>query len=335
MTEPPNAQRPMDGELAIAVRGLRKVFRTGLLRRRKVALESLDLDVPRGGIFGFVGHNGAGKTTTIKMLMGLASPTEGTAVILGHRIGEPAGLAQVGFLPERPYFYDYLTGAEFLDFYAQLFGLPSRERKKRIQRLLEAVELEGDADAQLRTYSKGMLQRIGVAQALVNDPALVVLDEPMSGLDPAGRRLIRNLILQMRTEGRTVFFSSHILSDVELICDRIGILLHGRLHYTGGVQDLLDRHVDRVEIRAEEISDEAAGELGELADEVQQLGGQWLLRVPEGPPQQRILKRLGRDAAKVVSVTPLRPSLEDLFMRDLSGARGPSDGGPPDQDAAP
>lgn len=322
----PGADRPAEGELAIAVRGLRKVFRIGLLRRRKVALDSLDLDVPRGGIFGFVGHNGAGKTTTMKMLMGLARPTDGTAVILGHRIGEPAGLAQVGFLPERPYFYDYLTGTEFLDFYAQLFGIPARERRSRVARLLDAVELTDDAGAQLRTYSKGMLQRIGVAQALVNDPALVVLDEPMSGLDPAGRRLIRNLILQMRSEGRTVFFSSHILSDVELICDRIGILIRGRLHYTGGVNELLDRHVDRVEVRAEELTDEAVGDLGELADEMQQHGAQWLMRVAEGTPQQRVLKRLARDGAKVISVTPLRPSLEDLFMRDLSGVPGQADG---------
>ncbi len=320
------SERPTDGELAIAVRGLRKVFRTGLLRRRKVALESLDLDVPRGGIFGFVGHNGAGKTTTIKMLMGLARPTAGAAVILGHGIGEPKGLAQVGFLPERPYFYDYLTGREFLDFYAQLFGIARAERRARTERLLAAVELTDDGGAQLRTYSKGMLQRIGVAQALVNDPALVVLDEPMSGLDPAGRRLIRNLILEMRSEGRTVFFSSHILSDVELICDRVAILLRGRLHYTGGVQDLLDHHVDRVEIRAEDLSEEAVEAAGQLAEEIHHHGTQWLLRVAEGKPQRQLLEHLGREAATVVSVTPLRPSLEDLFMRDLSGVGDAPDG---------
>ena len=267
--------------------------------------------------------------------MGLAAPTSGTAIVLGRPVGEPRALERVGFLPERPYFYDYLTGGEFLDFYGQLFSIPKAERRERARRLLEAVELSDEADAQLRTYSKGMLQRIGVAQALINDPALVILDEPMSGLDPAGRRLIRNLILTMRDEGRTVFFSSHILSDVELICDRIGILIHGRLHYTGGVRELLDRHVDRVEVRAEGLPDEDAAALEGEVEEVARHGNQWLFRVAEGVPQQRLLKALARTGASVVSVTPLRPSLEDLFMRDLSGARGPSDGGPPDQDAAP
>ena len=308
-----------NGELAVAIRGLRKVFRTGILRRKKVALESLDLDVPRGGIFGFIGHNGAGKTTTIKLLMGLATPTAGTAVVLGHAVGDPRAMQQVGFLPERPYFYDYLTGREFLDFYAQLFRIPRAERRRRTEALLESVELASEGDAQLRTYSKGMLQRIGVAQALINDPALVVLDEPMSGLDPAGRRLIRDLVLGMRDEGRSVFFSSHILADVEMICDRIGILVHGRLHYTGGVEDLLDRHVDRVEIRVENLSQEDADAVAERADEVERHGGQWLLRVREGEPQQHLLRRLTRAGATVISVTPIRPSLEDLFMRDLAG----------------
>ncbi|MDP7113419.1 MAG: ABC transporter ATP-binding protein [Myxococcota bacterium] len=320
------SEQPAAGEAAIAVRGLGKVYRSGLLRRRKLALESLDLDVPGGGIFGFVGHNGAGKTTTIKLLMGLAAPTAGTAIVLGKPIGEPRALERVGFLPERPYFYDYLTGAEFLDFYGQLFSIPRPVRRERVARLLEAVELTDDANAQLRTYSKGMLQRIGVAQALINDPALVILDEPMSGLDPAGRRLIRNLILRMRDEGRTVFFSSHILSDVELICDRIGILIRGRLHYTGGVQDLLDRHIDRVEVRAEDLTEEDARELTELAEDAAQHGPQWLFRVAEGGAQQRLLKRLARAGATVVSVTPLRPSLEDLFMRDLTGARDVAEG---------
>ena len=315
-------------EVAIHCQGLRKAYRTGFLRRRRVALESLDLDVPVGGIFGFIGHNGAGKTTTIKLLMGLARPTAGDATLLGERIGKASGLARVGYLPERPYFYDYLTAAEFLDFYARLFGLGAQVRRARAAKLLELVELEDWADAQLRTFSKGMLQRIGVAQALINDPALVVLDEPMSGLDPAGRRLIRNLILQMRDQGRTVFFSSHILSDVELICDRIGILVRGRLNYTGGVTDLLEQHSNRVELRAEEVPDDLAAALPELSLQADHHGHQWLVRCAEGDQADRLLQLMTRAGARVISVTPLRPSLEDLFVEELSGTGAPAEGRP-------
>jgi len=306
-------------ELALSMQGLHKVYRRGLLRTRQVALESLDLEVPRGGIFGFIGHNGAGKTTTIKLLMGLTRPTRGSALVLGHPIGHLASLARIGFLPERPYFYDYLTGREFLDFYARLFGLPAAVRRTRTGQLLQTVELAQAADDQLRTYSKGMLQRIGVAQSLLNDPELVILDEPMSGLDPAGRRLIRNLILRMRDEGRTVFFSSHILSDVEMICDRIGILVRGRLHYSGEVADLLDQHTDRIEIRAEAVAAEVAAELAGRADQVTEHGTQWLLRCMEGEPSRDLLSFLTSNGAQVISVTPLRPSLEELFVRELTG----------------
>ena len=309
---------------AIRMRGLNKVFRTGLLRRRFVALESLDLEVPRGGIFGFIGHNGAGKTTTIKLLMGLARPTAGTASVLGRPVGDPVALARVGFLPERPYFYDYLTGREFLDFYGRLFTLDEATRRTRATQLLETVKLTEAADTQLRTYSKGMLQRIGVAQALINDPELVVLDEPMSGLDPAGRRLIRNVILDMRDEGRTVFFSSHILSDVEMICQRIGILVRGRLHYTGGVADLLERHANEVEVRAEVLPDDVAETLAGLTDRVDRHGAQWLMRCGDGEPATRLLARLTELGATIVSVTPLRPSLEDLFVQELDGTRVPT-----------
>ena len=313
-------------ELALSIQGLHKVYRRGLLRKRHVALESLDLEVPAGGIYGFIGHNGAGKTTTIKLLMGLARPTRGTAVVLGRPIGHLTSLARIGFLPERPYFYDYLTGTEFLEFYARLFGIPAAVGRSRTAELLRTVELGSAGSNQLRTYSKGMLQRIGVAQALINDPALVILDEPMSGLDPAGRRLIRNQIMRMRDDGRTVFFSSHILSDVEMICDRIGILVRGRLHYSGGVADLLDQHTNRVEIRAENVPGEATGKLVELADEAAEHGAQWLIRCEEGDPARDILAFLTSRGARVVSVAPIRPSLEELFMRELTGT---SPGGQP------
>jgi ABC-2 type transport system ATP-binding protein len=314
-----------NGGPAISLRGLRKVYRTGLLMRRRVALEQLDLDVPAGSIFGFIGHNGAGKTTSIKLMMGLARPSAGDGTLLGRPLGHLHSLAEVGFLPERPYFYDYLTGREFLDFYARLFDLPRDVRRQRAERLLEQVGLASSGDVQLRTYSKGMLQRIGVAQALINDPKLVVLDEPMSGLDPAGRTLIRNVILSMQADGRTVFFSSHILSDVELICERIGILVHGRLHYTGGVEELLQRHSDRVELRVEDIPDAALTRVREDAAEVTEVGGQWLIQVADGDPAQAMLARLTDSGARVVAVTPLRPSLEDLFVRELAGTTPPAE----------
>ena len=306
---------------AIRVQGLGKVYRTGLLRRRPVALRSLDLTVPRGGIFGFIGHNGAGKTTTLKLLMGLTRPTSGTATVLDRPVGDLSALARIGFLPEHPYFYDYLTGREFLDFYGRLFRIPAKQRRSRIAALLESVELTRVADTQLRTFSKGMLQRIGIAQALINDPELVVLDEPMSGLDPSGRRLIRNLILQMRSEGRTIFFSSHILSDVEMICDRIGILVSGKLHYTGAVEPLLEQHTHRVEIRVEEVSEALEPDLPSIADESTRHGGQWMLRCAEGEPAHQALATLTSGGARVISVTPIRPSLEELFVRELSGRR--------------
>ncbi len=311
-----NAEQPAS---AISIKGLRKVFVTGVLRRKYVALDSLDLEVPKGIIFGYVGHNGAGKTTSIKMLMGLITPTAGKAEVLGRPIKHMEALARIGFLPEHPYFHDYLTGREFLDFYARLFDIPAAERARRIDRLIGEVRLERAVDAQLRTYSKGMLQRIGVAQALINDPQLVILDEPMSGLDPAGRRLIRNLIIRMRDEGRTVFFSSHILSDVEMICDRIGILVRGKLAYTGGVNELLEQHTERVEVRVEQLPESFAAEQDGLLVDAVQHGTQWLLKVNADRSQQLLLQRLTEAGAEVIAVNPVRPSLEELFMREMSG----------------
>lgn len=313
---------------AITLRGLRKVYRSGLLMRRRVALESLDLEVPAGGVFGFIGHNGAGKTTAIKLMMGLARPTEGQGSLLGRPLGDLRALADVGFLPEHPYFYDYLTGVEFLDFYGRLFDLPAAVRRRRAGELLERVGLDRDADTQLRAFSKGMLQRIGVAQALINDPQLVVLDEPMSGLDPAGRSLIRGVIGDMQREGRTVFFSSHILGDVELICQRIGILVRGRLHYTGGVDELLQRHADQVELRIEGADEALLAPIREDAVSVHAVGTQQLIRVEDGAAAQAVLAHLAEAGVSIVAVTPLRPSLEDLFVRELSGT-------PPEVEEAP
>src|SRR5215207_11605228 len=225
---------------AVEINELTKDYEVGFLRKRKVrALDRLSLNVGRGEIFGFLGANGAGKTTTLKLLMRLMYPTSGNARILGRDIGDTGMHADIGYLPEHPYFYDYLTARELLEYCAELFGYRAAERKRRASDLLARVRLEEKSwDKQLRKFSKGMLQRVGLAQALVNDPAVVFLDEPMSGLDPVGRREVRDLIAELRDEGKTVFMCSHILSDIEVLCDRVAILKRGSLSHMGALEDL-------------------------------------------------------------------------------------------------
>ncbi|MCP3984697.1 MAG: ABC transporter ATP-binding protein [bacterium] len=213
----------------VSIENLVKDFRPGFGLRRKRVLDGISFEVRRGEVFGFIGPNGAGKTTTLKVLMGLIRPTSGGARILGHDISEVGFRRHVGFLPEGPYFYDFLTGRETLDFYSRLCAVPKPERGRRVEELLHKVGLEDAADLRLRAYSKGMLQRVGIAQTLVHDPEIVFLDEPMSGLDPVGRKEIRDLIAGLHSGGKTVFMNTHILSDVELICDRIAIIANGRI----------------------------------------------------------------------------------------------------------
>ncbi len=225
--------------IVIETEHLGKGFTVGFLGREIVALSDLCLEVQQGEVFGFLGPNGAGKTTTIKMLMGLIHPTSGTARLLGQLVDNLKMKARVGFLPETSYFYEYLTASEVLSFCAKLFKLPKERRKERVQTLLKEVGLESAAHLQLRKFSKGMLQRIGIAQALINDPELIILDEPMSGLDPIGRKQMREIILRLKAAGKTVFFSSHITHDVEMICDRVGILVQGRLLKVGSLKEIL------------------------------------------------------------------------------------------------
>ncbi|HEX5059993.1 MAG TPA: ABC transporter ATP-binding protein, partial [Kofleriaceae bacterium] len=234
---------------AIDVRDLRKTYRTPFRRKQVEALRGVTFTVERGQIFGFVGPNGAGKTTTIRTLMGLLKPTGGSATILGHAIPSRAARFKLGFLPESPYFYDYLTVGELLDLAGRLFGLPHGLRKKRADELIEKVGL-GRARAQsLKKYSKGMLQRAGLAQALMNDPELVVLDEPMSGLDPIGRKEVRDLIIELREAGKTVFFSSHILTDIEAIADRVAIVARGQLQSQGTPAELIQRTILGIDVQ--------------------------------------------------------------------------------------
>src|SRR3954467_11586375 len=224
---------------AIEILGLEKNYSVGFLRKRdRCALRPLNLKVEEGEIFGYLGPNGAGKTTTLKLLMGLIFPTAGTARILGYEISDPRMKIQIGYLPEQPYFYDYLTAPELLEYYAQLSGVPAQGRSKKILEMLERVGLPDVGRLQLRKFSKGMLQRVGIAQAILHDPRVVFLDEPMSGLDPMGRREVRNMMEELKSEGKTVFFSTHILSDAEALCDRVGIIHLGQLRGVGAVEEL-------------------------------------------------------------------------------------------------
>ncbi|MEK7702710.1 MAG: ABC transporter ATP-binding protein [Nitrospirota bacterium] len=223
---------------AIEIQNLRKVYKTDIGKKETTALNGISLSVTEGEVFGFLGPNGAGKTTTIKILIGLMTPTSGTARLFDQEITNESVRSKIGFLPETPSFYEYLTGTEILSFYGQLFDLPKNEIKARTAALLKQVGLESSAHLQLRKFSKGMLQRIGIAQALINDPALVILDEPMSGLDPIGRKEMRELILALKAQGKTIFFSSHIIHDVEMICDRVGILAKGKLLGIGHLDEI-------------------------------------------------------------------------------------------------
>lgn len=291
-----------------------KDFRPGFGLRRKRVLHGVTFDVHEGEIFGFVGPNGAGKTTTLKILMGLIRATEGRATILGRDVGESEFRDQIGFLPENPYFYTFLTAREILDFYARLSGVPAAERSARVERLLGIVNLGHAMDARLKTFSKGMLQRVGIAQALVHDPKVVFLDEPMSGLDPLGRKEIRDLILSLRAEGKTVFMNTHILPDVEMICDRVAIIVKGRIRHQGRIEDFLPDDRRRTDIVVASLPPESAEQLGERFDlTMRGLGERLELQVDE-KDVNGVLDRVMAVGAEVVSVTPHRSSLEEVFL---------------------
>jgi ABC-2 type transport system ATP-binding protein len=303
-------------EPAVEIRGLTKTFVGHLSIGRFRALDGLDLTVPQGVIYGFLGPNGAGKTTALKILNGLLRPDAGVATLMGRPAGEPEVRSRVGFLPEAPYFYDYLTGEELLHFFGRLFGLSGRDLKERVPELLDAVGLKDKGRVQLRKYSKGMLQRIGLAQALLNDPALVVLDEPMSGLDPIGRREIRDLILSLRARGKTVFFSSHILADAEMICDEVAILVRGKIVRQGSLEDLLGKEVRFWDVGVRgwaSIPEETAGKAIVRHEETV------LFRVEREGELQSLLDAARAAGASVLSVVPHKASLEDLFLAHAPG----------------
>ncbi len=306
----------------VRVEDLVKDFRPGFGLRVKRVLHGVSRRVCEGEIFGFVGPNGAGKTTTLKVLMGLIRATAGRASVLGHDVSETAFRREVGFLPENPYFYDYLTGREILHFYAKLSGVPAAERAGRVEALLEWVDLSAAADARLRTYSKGMLQRVGIAQALVHDPSVVFLDEPMSGLDPIGRKEIRDLILRLREQGKTVFMNTHILSDVEMVCDRVAIIVRGSIRYEGRVEEFVGGTENRCDVVLRGLDPDTATRFEEhYGAELHGLGSRIELRVKE-KDLQLLLRHALDVGAEVLSVTPHRVSLESIFLSAVQEEAG-------------
>jgi len=300
---------------AIEISRLEKTYRVGFWRKRpKRALLPLDLTVEEGEIFGFLGPNGAGKTTTLKILMGLVFPTGGSARILGMALDDPRMKAQIGFLPEQPYFYDYLTAHELLKYYGQLSGVDARGLTQKVDAVLERVGLNDAAHLQLRKFSKGMLQRAGIAQAILHDPKVVFLDEPMSGLDPMGRREVRNLIEELKAEGKTVFFSTHILSDAEALCDRVAIIHLGQLRGVGAVEKLTEGARAKVEV----VWAGTAVPAGIKALDAEcHIAGDSVRAVFDQDKQTVALEMLRREGLRLISVTPVRMSLEDYFITQL------------------
>lgn len=308
----------MEGALPIEVRGLSKVYHTDFWKKPVTALRDLDLTVEPGEIFGFIGPNGAGKTTTIKVLVGLHRATAGSATLFGVDAFDPRARSRVGFLPERPYFYQHLTARELLDFYGDLLGVSRSVLRKRADELLERVDLHRAADTKLSAMSKGMLQRVGLAQALLNDPDLVILDEPMSGLDPMGRALVRDVILEERDRGRTVFFSSHILHDVETLCSRVAVVVGGRLQGVGTVDALVGSQTTHIELVA--LVDGAV-ELPGTEQRVEGVGGR--RRVHQSLPPESLdtaLRSIQAVGGQVLEVRPVRRTLEEVFLGAVAAA---------------
>ena len=302
---------------SIRVEGLTKRFPSGWPGRPPATvLDGLSLSVRQGEIYGFLGPNGSGKTTTIKVLIGLIRATSGTAELLGKPVGDVPTRRRIGFLPESPYFSDYLTAEEFLTVYGHLAGMDRAGLARRVSHLLEVVGLAEARTRQLRKFSKGMLQRVGLAQALIHDPELVILDEPMSGLDPIGRKQVRDLILGLRDQGKTVFFSTHIIPDVEMICDRVGVIVKGKLLATGRVDELDNQgHTQSVEIMCQGISAEQIPSIQAMASRVVQRGSQSLIVLPGPDSLERALAEIRKQGGTLISVTPHKGSLEELFFQ--------------------
>ena len=307
---------------AIETEGLTKDFAVGFWRPRPYrALDQLTLRVEPGEVFGFLGPNGAGKSTALKLLMQLLYPTAGSARILGRPVGDAAIRQRIGFLAENPYYYDYLTAEELLTYFARLFGFTGADVATRVSRVLDDVGIGTERRLRLRRFSKGMIQRVGLAQALLNDPEVVFLDEPMSGLDPLGRRHVRDLILSLRARGATVFFSSHILSDAETLCSRVGVLVQGRLVASGPLSEVLAMELKGWELVIAGVSDALRPDLARLARQVTALSdGHLMLHLAPDAEPDRLLGELTARGAHIVSLNPVRETLEDYFMQVVGSA---------------
>jgi ABC-2 type transport system ATP-binding protein len=307
---------------AIETEGLTKDYPVGfLLAKKRRALDGLTMQVETGEVFGFLGPNGAGKTTTIKLLVGLIFPTAGSARILGRPASDIQMHRAIGYLPEQPYFYDYLTAAELLDYLARFFPLTAADRRERVTKMLKKVGLEEGQKIQLRKYSKGMLQRVGLAQAILHDPQVVILDEPMSGLDPVGRREVRDIILDLKREGRTILFSTHILSDAEMLCDRVGVIVDGKLRGVGAPDQIVSMKPLALEVLFE--LPDSAGIPEALLAGATRAGNRVRIAVSEEELYAK-LEALRSAQARILSVTQLKPTLEDFFLELMATDRAQS-----------
>ncbi len=295
----------------LKIENLHKSFKLGFIPRRKKILKGISLTVEQGEIFGYLGPNGAGKTTTIKCILGLIFPQKGKIEIFGHPHLSLQAKERIGYLPENPYFYDYLTASEFLLFYSRLFSMKRKEKEERIGSLIRLVGLEKAAGVQLRKYSRGMLQRVGLAQALLNDPSLIILDEPLGGLDPLGRKELRDIIIRLKEEGKTVFLSSHILQDIEMVCDRVAIIVAGEIISQGPLHDLISEKVLFTEVVLSRVNPREFQSLGES---VSDRGGRTLLKVFKEENVEKILELVQARKGKIHSLIPRTETLEDLFV---------------------
>jgi len=311
--------RELEPLAILALDSLTKVYRDPMTLKPFTAVDGVALALERGETFGLLGPNGAGKTTTIKMILGLANPTSGRVLLDGRDPRDPEARRRLGYLPENPCFYDHLTPSEYLDFVGELFAIERGARRSRSAMLLERLGLGAHAKKPLRKFSKGMTQRLGLAQALLNRPTLLVLDEPMSGLDPIGRAEVKQLLREERAAGTTVLLSSHVLAETEAICDRVGIMKTGRLIEVGSVPGLLSTGVREWEIAVERLPETLAAAFRAEGHRVDAVGSRWIVRVTEGPALQEVLGRMSRDGVFIHAVEPRRQTLEEHFMRALAG----------------
>jgi len=303
----------------IRTEALSKIYRKGLRQQKVLALNDLSLAVADGEIFGFLGPNGAGKSTTIKLLCDLIRPTSGTATILGQDVRRPEARRQIGYLPENPSYYPFLTGWELLGFHGTMHGISQALIRERGKRLFEMLELADAAHRPLRTYSKGMVQRLGIAAALIHDPRVLILDEPMSGLDPVGRKLVANLMLEMRDRGRVIFFSTHILHDVEVICDRIGIITNGESRFTGTLPDMISESFSSYEVSLRRVAPEQIEALRQKGHNPTSFEDKVRVKVPKGD-LVTFLASFMQEGMELISIEPERLSLEDFFMGFVTSA---------------